>query len=472
MKARLPLRIAQLVLLVAMLRHLWLALYIHPYADDFSYAVVGMTTLLGERLVQEYTSWNGRYFSNILVLRSPLVLGMGQGLWLYRAAAIVLILFTWYAAFHFLRALLPKLPRGSAATGALAFVLLYLHAMPDASEGFYWYTGAVTYQLANVLSLFLAANWVQRLRDPADPSPAWYAAQCLLIVAIAGSNEVHMAFLVLGHAALVLWKWREARQWYRPAIVLFFMAISCGIVVAVAPGNNTREALFPLRHDVWRTLFHGVAQTGRFSLVWIALLVLPSLFFIAFLRKGIMHGVIAPFRRPLNKWMVLVIPFACVFVSMVVTYWPTGLLGQHRTVNMALFYFIPAWLFALAVWDQEVFRKRKWVFDQVRPVYFRWAFVLVCTTFIWKGRDGLVTDDLISGSMARYDEGMQWRYRTLAFSAGSAEVVGLSVVELPRSLAILPLDTSEAHWMNRSYAGYFGVAGVRISSAKPPAPLE
>lgn len=460
------------MLLVAMVRHLWLALYIHPYADDFSYAVVGMTTPLGERLVKEYTSWNGRYFSNILVLRGPLVLGMGQGLWLYRAVAIVLILFTWYAAFHFLRVLLPKLPRGSAATGSLAFVLLYLHTMPDASEGFYWYTGAVTYQFANVLSLFLAANWVQRLRKPTDPSPAWYALQCLLIIAIAGSNEVHMAFLVLGHAALVLWNWREARQWHRSAIVLFSMAVLCGIVVAVAPGNNTREALFPLRHDVWRTLSYAVAQTGRFALVWIAVLVLPSLFFLAFLRKGIACGVIPPFKRPLNRWVVLVLPFTCVFVSMVVTYWPTGLLGQHRTVNMALFYFMPTWFFALAVWDQEIFRKRKWVFDQVRPVYFRWACVLLCTTFIWKGRDGLVTDDLISGRMARYDEGMQWRYRMLAFTTGSSEVIELPAVELPHSLIFQPLDTSATHWMNRSYAGYFGVRGVRLSSGLLPAPVE
>jgi hypothetical protein len=474
MKSSLPYRIALGLLLLAVLRHVWMAFYIHPYADDFSYTVAGLETPLGERLVQEYTSWNGRYFSNVLVLRSPLVLGMAKGLWLYRIAAILLIVLTWYAAFHFLRVLVPKVTRSITATGALAFLLLQLHAMPDASEGFYWYTGAVTYQLANALSLFLTTNWVVRSRSSEQPSLLWYFVQSVLIIAIAGSNEVHMAFLVLGHAAYVLWKWNEERRWSRPAVVLLSLTVVCAIIVAMAPGNATREALFPLRHDAWRTLTYSVAQTGRFTLLWIAVLALPSFFFIAFLRKGVAHGVVQPFLRPMNKWLVLAIPFALVFVSMVVTYWPTGLLGQYRTLNMAQFYFIPAWFFALAVWDQVVFRKGSWSFEHPNPALVQWAFVLLSTTFLWKGRDGRVTDDLLSGRMARYDEGMSSRYRILTGDArtGSAEVIEFVPVEQPTSLVILALDASEGHWMNQSYAKYFGVAGVRVSSAQPPVPAE
>jgi hypothetical protein len=474
MNASLPYRIALGILVLAILRHLALALYIHPYADDFSYAVAGMETPLGERLVQEYTSWNGRYFSNILVLLSPLLLGIAKGLWLYRLAAILLIVLTWYAAYLFLRVLLPKVVRSITATGALAFLLLQLHAMPDASEGFYWYTGAATYQLANVLSLLLAANWLVRSRSSEQPSLLWYVVQSVLIIAIAGSNEVHMAFLVLGHAAYMLWKWREEARMDRPVVILLALAVVCGIVVAVAPGNATREALFPLRHDAWRTLTYSVAQTGRFTLIWIAVLALPSFFFIAFLRKGIAHGVIQPFSRPMNKWLVLAIPFALVFVSMVVTYWPTGLLGQYRTLNMAQFYFIPIWFFALAVWDQAVFRKGQWFFAHPSPALVQWACVLLFTTFLWKGRDGRVTDDLLGGRMARYDEGMSRRYRMLTWPArtGSPEVIDFAPVEQPTSLVILSLDTSAGHWMNQSFAKYFGVAGVRVNSAKPPVPAE
>ncbi len=471
MKASLPYRIAQLIMLLALARHLALALFIHPYADDFSYAVVGMTTPLGERLVQEYTSWNGRYFSNILVLRGPLVLGLQQGLWPYRLVAVVLILGTGCAAYHFLRVLLPRMARAAAATGALALLLLLLHMMPDASEGFYWYTGAVTYQLANVLCVFLAANWIRALRTPEAVNGWWYAVQCGLVVLIAGSNEVHAAYLVLAHLGLVGWTWRRTGKVRGPAMVLLTVALLCTLVVVLAPGNATRGALFPLRHDVVRTLAYSTAQTGRFTLQWMLVLVLPTLLFLSLLRKGVQHGVAKPFRSPRNKWGALALPFVAVFVSMVVTYWPTGLLGQYRTINMALFFFIPAWFFAVAVWDQMYFRPRGWRIGDADAPRTRWALVLLSTCMLWAGRDGRVTDDLISGRMARYDQGMQHRYRILATGAQrDAEVIVLAPVELPRSLTVLPLDTSATHWTNRSYAAYFGVAGVRVSSAPPPAP--
>ena len=75
-----------------------MAAYVHPYADDLSYAVAGIRTPLLERLVHEYTSWNGRYTSNLLVLRTPLVLGLQPGLVLYRLCAVFLFVLTWVVA--------------------------------------------------------------------------------------------------------------------------------------------------------------------------------------------------------------------------------------------------------------------------------------------------------------------------------------------------------------------------------------
>lgn len=473
MKASLPYRIAQVLLLLALVRHLALALFIHPFADDFSYAVAGISTPLGERLLQEYTAWNGRYFSNVLVLRGPLVLGIGPGLPLYRLVAVVLILLTAAAAYHCLRVLLPRIGRVSAGTAAVTFLLLFLHMMPDASEGFYWYTGAVTYQLANVLCLILAANWVRVLRT-LDAVPArWYVVQCVLVAVIAGENELHAAFMVLTHFGLLVWGWKRVGKVHHPALVLLLVAMLCTLVVVLAPGNATRGALFPMRNDPVRTLLYSVAQTGRFALQWVLLLVLPTLLFLTILRKGIRRGVLKPFAWPMNKWIVLLLPFAAVFVNMVIVYWSTGLLGQYRTVNVALFFFIPTWFFAAAVWDQKYFGPRGWRIGNVDAPRSNWAIVLLCTCVFWAGRDGRVSDDLLSGRMARYDEGMLKRYRTMAAERGSGTgVIILAPVEAPRSLEVLPLDTSAAHWINSSFAAYFGVGAVRLSSAPPVAPAK
>lgn len=470
MKGVLPFRVAQVILVLALLRHLLLALFVHPYADDYSYAVSGMSTPLLEGLWREYTSWNGRYASNILVLRGPLVSGIDIGLMLYRMVAIGLILFTWFAGFRLVKVILPAVRAHVAATIALVFLLLYLHVMPDASEGFYWYTGAMTYQLANALSLFFLANWIQAWRDQHELNARWYVVQVLLILWMAGSNEVHMAFLVIGHGLLVFLFRKQYDPRRRAAIVLLGVALVASLVVALAPGNATREALFPLRHDALRTLVYAVAQTGRWSLNWILPIILPSILFLVLLRQGEERGLIGRDGLRWNKWVALALPFACLFVSMVVTYWPTGLLGQYRTLNMACFYFLPGWFVALTVWDRAVLRSMLPTPRAVQRPWWSWSIVAACCLFLFSGRDGLVTADLVGGHMARYDGDMMQRYATMRQAAqrGEKEVV-MDPVHYPRCLVVLPLDTDADYWMNRSYATYFGVPAVRVNSALPPA---
>ncbi len=468
MKDRLPIRIAQCLFLLALVRHLAVAFFVHPYADDFSYAVAGMRSDLGARLIQEYTSWNGRYFSNILLLRSPLTMGLEEGLWLYRAVAAALILFTWFAAYRFVRVLLPAAKRELAATISLIFLLLFFHVMPNTSEGFYWYTGAMTYQLPNALSLLLLANWVRYLRSPQDVLGwSWYAAQVLLVVVIAGCNEVHMAFLVLAHAGLLVHGWLNERRLARPVLVMLAVSVLCAIVVAAAPGNATRGAHFAMKHDLLRTLGYSAVQTGRFG--GLALISFPVMILALNIpnirREALAKGILQPFHFPLNKWLALALPFACVFVAMVVTYWPTGLLGQHRTVNMGLFYFVLAWFFALVIWDQVFLQPRNVGTSEAGAFRWTWSLVIVAAMPLFTGRGSHLTGELFDGTLARYDRAMHARYDAIRESPDDELV--LPAVPWPTSLTVLPLDTASGHWINLSMADYFERPGLRLIEPAP-----
>ena len=46
------------LLLVALARYVAVAFFVHPFADDFSYAVAGMHNDLFKRLADEYQFWN------------------------------------------------------------------------------------------------------------------------------------------------------------------------------------------------------------------------------------------------------------------------------------------------------------------------------------------------------------------------------------------------------------------------------
>ena len=98
-----------ILLAASLLKYVWLARYCHPMADDWSYAHQGITRDLLPWLQGEYLNWNGRYFSNVLVGKGPLVLGL-DALWLYRSVPVMLVLLTAVAAFVLIRSFARELP--------------------------------------------------------------------------------------------------------------------------------------------------------------------------------------------------------------------------------------------------------------------------------------------------------------------------------------------------------------------------
>ena len=62
-----------LLFLGALLPFIYISQYIYPSGDDFSFAWKGdMSTNFVETLKGEWLTWNGRYFSKILVLINPI----------------------------------------------------------------------------------------------------------------------------------------------------------------------------------------------------------------------------------------------------------------------------------------------------------------------------------------------------------------------------------------------------------------
>jgi len=160
----------------------------------------------------------------------------------------------------------------------------------------------------------------------------------------------------------------------------------------------------------------------------------------------------------------LVLPFLLVFITMLLPYWSTGILGQHRTVNVALFVFLPAWFLALAILEEKVLGPRGWTplvwLGRKEPLIG--AALFVCLLVL--GNDGKVTRELLDGTLRRYDSHMLARYELLraAIADGAVEVVLPAVVDPPECLGILePGPDPNSHW-NRSMSAYFGADDMRI----------
>ncbi|MEO8591413.1 MAG: DUF6056 family protein [Flavobacteriales bacterium] len=460
------------LLLLVLALYVLLARFVHPYADDWSYAVAGMRTELLPRLWDEYHLWNGRYFSNVLVLRGPLVLGLEHGLTIYRFVPVALILLTWAGAYVLIRTITAGIvDRSRALFGALVFVLVFLNVMPDISEGIYWYTGSVTYQLANALSLFLVAGWAVVLRSPGKPGTSLPIAMALLVVVIVGCNELHMVFMVLLHAALLAFRYRSSGRVHPALAAMLVLSLACAAIVYFAPGNEMRGGQFPQRQHFFHSLWWGALQTGRFLLAWIfspALLIMSILYIPVgrWLAQRVPLFDNAFGLKPLMAAAVVVVP---VYLAMALPYWSTGILGQHRTVNATLFFFLPTWFMMLTVIDVNVLRKggfRSLPFERNRTM----LSILLALALLFTRNTGAIVSDFWNQRLSSYDAQLEWRYRILVWTqrTGTDRVTLPALKDPPRSLHILEATADPTHWINRSMAYYFGADTLDIAVVPDP----
>lgn len=457
-------RATTLLLLAALARYVALCFFIHPYADDLSYAAIGMRTELVARLGDEYLNWNGRWFSNALVLRGPLVLGLEPGLALYRCMPVVLMLFTWQASRALIRAAAPLLRKSDASLGAAWFLLLFLQLMPDPGEGVYWYTGAVSYLIPGAGLLWMLAMVIPAIQSHWMISWPRALGMGMLGAAIAGCNELHMVLMVILTACLVL---PDLRSGVRISLKLWVIAAwvaASALVMIWAPGNEARAAAFESRHVMGRTLLWGALQSGRFAIIWMAspALVLASVLFLAGLQAWKQGATWLSARLP-RPWVIIVTLCGVLFATMALPYWATGVLGQHRTVNGALLALLPGWFLLLASLREWLLTSRRWL---TMPAAMRIvAHALLIISLFGTGSGARLNGDLFSGRLRRFDAALRERYATVmaARDAGAKRLEVPKLIDPPASIRYLDAGPDPEDWMNRSLANYLGADSVRIT---------
>lgn len=124
---------------------------------------------------------------------------------------------------------------------ALSFFALYLsstiqgHGVGVINVGFFWLSGAATYQIGPGLYFIAMASfiWMARGRRPRLN----LLCGTLSLALAMGSNETLMA-LCLGSVCCLIWIYRK--QFRLGFMVVFVVAITCCLLVLMAPGNGVR----------------------------------------------------------------------------------------------------------------------------------------------------------------------------------------------------------------------------------------
>lgn len=466
-RLRVPFSTFSVLLFLSLLTYLLLALYAHPVADDFCYAAKSRGVSLWDWSYSEWLYWNGRYASNLLMIHGPLSWS-DDFLPGYRAVPIVLLALTFLSIWFFLRRITQQaLSTGQEMLGALVFLLLYLNLMPDLGEGFYWYTGAVTYQLGSILlvvHLGLLAN---------KPRNGWMFALILLLnivlaVVIVGMDEVHMLLMVCLHVARTARSLRK-RKAVPSSLLLLAIVAGGAALMYFAPGNAVRGGMFADTHLFWRSLGMSALQAVRFVGMWVlspALLAF-SVLYIA-VHRQLRDHVSAFVRLPqLSRWITAALPFMLVMASTFPAYWSTGQLGQHRTINVAYLFFIPLWFLNLSLWLERPMLKP--ISRLLLPPKAMLAFLALALLGLNLTHNGYAANsDLLSGRAANYDRVLSQRETAVRAVATDPEahVTFVRLENPPESLTNYEKLRPLRSWMMDCEARFFGAEERQVQAGE------
>lgn len=423
------------LLLVLLIPFLYLFGFVHPIADDLGFAYQSQQAPLLDVLAHLYHKTNGLYTGNLIMLLFPFSL---TDLLYYRLFLVCAFLLFALSIYYLINVIFPLLKLIDKTIVSLFFLLTILSSTTHLSEAFYWQTSVVYYQLSLTLVLFYLGLLIQYFQRKFILNKVIHQLMLvLLLVFIIGIKE--SIALIMGFVSALLFyysffKTKEDKLFFLTQLIV---AVSCIAVVVLAPGNDYRMANYTNTKNFSHSLLYTTMQMGRFTLKWVV--ALSGILFVFIVAE--LHQKASPILKKLNWKIASVIFLGILFLCIFPAYWATGILGQHRTLNIASLFFV-LFLLVLAI-NQGAYFTKHIPFNFIKKMGF------FCLVFLLAGNGGMVVSDILSGSVKNYDKQLTERAELILQTHSTAKLPLL--VNTPKSLFVVDIQQDTSHWINKAY---------------------
>lgn len=445
----------------------YISIYNHPSADDYCYSDFGRSMGFWSAQVEHYLSWTGRYMATALLTVSPIDY---NELTFYRVLPGLLFIIFGVSILVFVKAIIPGAEtRDKAVLGFIIF-FLYLYNVPDITEAFYWMPGAITYQLASILSLLLF-SLVLRFREHEQKFKrrVLLVLACLMVITIVGLNEVSMMMLCIIFLGWFVMDFYRKRSVDTDLLVLLLVTIAAAAVVVAAPGNLVRMSEKPEKFQLFFSVYGSLSASIISIIKWSPVLLLLVFFFLKNMNRVAMYlRVRAGFSTLSWKHLLMfaVFSFGLLVLGFFPSFWSQGGEPPARTVNAIYLLFILealALIIGLLVYLQNRNRSVALLPASVRIL----LGILVLTLVFFKSNNiSRVYQDLGYGKALKYDLEMQERYRLIE-KCGPVSCLVPAIENRPTTIFAYELawkPSQEHYFINLCLDAYFKKSDIRIPS--------
>lgn len=439
---------------------LMLSIFTQPIAEDFGFATQAQKNEFFQLLFDSYKTMNGRYMANIFMYASPITF---NSFLFYKIIPAVLIILMISSCKFFIKQVLPELESKKHTILAIGITTIYLSGMPIISEGLYWYTGASIYFIG-LLFMILMFGYCAKAINSA-PSISNYLITAILIFIACGFNETQTAIVTTSITILVLVHYRKKTIHRTPLTFLFLFTLAFSSLMIFAPGNQFRSNMYINNtHNFIHSTSYSFAQLVRFSIDWVLSIPLITISGIAILNLGTLQHKSKLIQNGfyLNKWFSLLLLLVSILICVFPSYWFTGILGQHRTLNVGYFVFIVLWFINLSTWLKESHYHHKIVrLIQPYKIHLVVLFFIGC---FFTDNGFYAIKDIISGQASQFNQQLNARHTVLAKKANikGTEIILEPISAKPTSLFVSDISTDPNYWMNLGYNNFYRLDSVAI----------
>ena len=256
----------------------FICFFTHPSTDDLCYTYRSLSGFWDTQ-VYYYNEWSGRYFATALSSIYPYITDVLKG---YGFAILFFFISFFLALLVLFKSLAGNLVSNRKLLwGTLIFLAIYLTRMESTSEGFYWFSGVVSYSYGNALLLILLSFLIldKRSKYKKNYQKIAYVLSCItLIFAVAGTNELNAVLLVVGIFGVIFipsYSRQPSKSLWRICLGATTIAVATAIL---APGNFVRvdhyvDNKFVNRDNlevVWNySLVHSFTNYGKYLTSWV-----------------------------------------------------------------------------------------------------------------------------------------------------------------------------------------------------------
>ncbi len=445
-------------LFLAILPYCYLCFFANPSADDFGFSSFAIQNGFLNFIYSNYLYWNGRYISNLFLYLNPLTFGSFMG---YKIVSFLMIILFIGINFIFIRQFFPGKTKTIQLIISLVLSLLFIHNMPIISEGIYWYTGSSIYLLGIIVALAYMALLIKTIRNK---NRLIVVFSSIFLFFSCGFNEVVTLLIVFFLAILSYIFHKKNLPWKKVMLSQFVLSILFASIMIFSPGNEYRQAAYQNAHNFSFSFLYSMLQVGRFSFIWIASvpLITASILYFSLNEKLRKKSTLFQKSFYINRWGSLLMLFVIIFICVFPAYWATGLLGQHRTLNVAYFFFLIMWFINLTVW-YNYYQTKSWFSFSKRTKTTFSVGMMIGLMFTGNGYNALF--DAFSGSAKKYDAQLRERFETLKEATESDEpkrIIIPYLKEKPKILFTSDVGRDPNDWNNKAYNQYFKIKDKEI----------